>query len=261
MAVPNPALKPNRAGGSPQVLLSVLVPVFNEAATVGECIRRVRAAPYEKQIVVVDDGSQDGTPEVLQELQSRGVIEFYRHRRNRGKGAAVRTALRHARGRFVIVQDADLEYDPLEYPRLIEPLRQGKAQAVYGSRFLADRGLYARKGMLGLGVRLLNWLVWRWYGVRLTDEATCYKAMSTQLMRSLHLECEGFDFCPEVTAKLCRLGVEILEVPISYRPRRATEGKKLSWRHGWQAVRTLWRFRSWQPLHTNPREIPQEVTR
>ncbi len=261
MSLPDSVLKPGKTDEAPEVLLSVLVPVYNEAATVAECIRRVQAAPYPKQIIVVDDGSQDATPAILERLCNQGLIELYRHQRNRGKGAAVRTALQYARGRFVIIQDADLEYDPQEYPRLIEPLRQGKALAVYGSRFLADQGLYARKGVLGLGVRLLNWLVWRWYGVRLTDEATCYKAMSVQLMRKLHLECDGFDFCPEVTAKLCRLGVEILEVPITYRPRCAAEGKKLSWHHGWQAMRTLWRFRCWSPLRKNQPEIPQEVVR
>ncbi len=261
MSLLDSVLMSEQAGASPEVLLSVLMPAFNEAATIAECVQRVRAAPYPKQIVVVDDGSQDATPTILERLHDQGLIELYRHPRNRGKGAAVRTALQHARGRFVIVQDADLEYDPQEYPRLIEPLRQGKALVVYGSRFLDDRGLYARKGVLGQGVRLLNWLVWRWYGTRLTDEATCYKAMPAQLMRKLHLECDGFDFCPEVTAKLCRLGVDILEVPITYRPRGAAQGKKLSWRHGWQAIRTLWRLRSWSPLRNEQQHAFQEVVR
>ena len=151
-----------------------------------------------------------------------------------------------ARGRFTVIQDADLEYDPRDYSKLIEPLERGAAQVVFGSRYLrrpeVPGGLLFRTG-----VRALNWAVRLLYGARLTDEATCYKAMPTSLLRSLNLECERFEFCPEVTAKLCRLGIRILEVPISYHARDAATGKKIRTADGLEALRTLWKWRDWSP--------------
>jgi glycosyltransferase involved in cell wall biosynthesis len=230
------------------VLLTVLVPVYNEAATIDALLRRVLAAPYRKQVVVVDDGSRDDTQSVLQRWEGRANFVFLRHAVNRGKGAAIRTGLDRARGKFTLIQDADLEYDPGEYPRMLEPLVAGQADVVYGSRYLDMQApgrapwTLNRVGVVGLNLwlRLL-------YGVRLTDEATCYKAFPTEVLRRMDLACERFEFCPEVTAKASRLGLRIHEVPISYRPRGLKEGKKIRWRDGWVAAATLWKYRRWSP--------------
>ena len=213
-----PSIGLAEAGGNDEVpLLSVIVPVFNEAATIAELLRRVLAAPYRKQVIVVDDGSSDGTTEVLEAWEGHPEVELLAHGRNRGKGAAIRTALENARGRFTIIQDADLEYDPQDYPDLIEPLLSGDAHVVYGSRSLNRKWAHGHRwNLFGLGVRVLNICLRLLYGVRLTDEATCYKAFPTTALKAMGLECERFEFCPEVTAKACRLGLKILEVPIHY---------------------------------------------
>jgi dolichol-phosphate mannosyltransferase len=228
-------------------LLTVIVPVYNEARTIDEVLRRVLAAPFDKQVIVVDDGSTDGTAESLEAWEGHAHVELLQHGRNRGKGAAIRTGLEYARGRFTVVQDADLEYDPGDYARLIEPLTVGAAQVVYGSRTLSAAGAARRPlSILRWGVSLLNLCVRLLYGVRLTDEATCYKAFSTATLKTMNLQCERFEFCPEVTAKACRLGLRIVEVPIRYVPRDSKAGKKLRWSDGWQALATLWRWRRWR---------------
>ncbi|MHB1423818.1 MAG: glycosyltransferase family 2 protein [Gemmataceae bacterium] len=227
-----------------QPLLSVIVPVFNERPTIERLLQRLLEAPYpDKEILVVDDGSDDGSAAVLERWTSHPHILVLRHTDNRGKGAAVRTALAHARGVLTILQDADLEYDPDEWPRLIEPLRRGEATVVYGSRYLCpSHPLPWSK--FRLAVSLLNGLVRVLYGRRLSDEATCYKAMPTALFRALDLRAHRFELCAEITAKVCRLRLPILEVPISYRPRSAAEGKKIRWRDAWSTVWALlqWRF-------------------
>ena len=229
-------------------VLSVVIPVYNEARTIDELLRRVLAAPYQKQVIVVDDGSTDGTAEALEEWEGHPRLVLLQHSKNRGKGAAVRTALDHAECRFTIVQDGDLEYDPNDYPAVIEPLLCGEADVVYGSRYLRRPGARRRRWSLSrCAVVLLNACV-RWlYGVRLTDEATCYKAFPTAMLRAMDLECERFEFCPEVTAKACRLGVRILEVPIGYEARSWRAGKKIRWTDAVQALTTLWRWRNWRP--------------
>ncbi|MEZ6114143.1 MAG: glycosyltransferase family 2 protein [Pirellulaceae bacterium] len=162
-----------------------------------------------------------------------------------------RTGLTRATGRFVMIQDADLEYNPADYTVVLEPLLRGDAQVVYGSRYMGQRwNCRQNLRLFRHGVSLLNLAVRILYGQRLTDEATCYKAMPTDLLRSLDLQCERFEFCPEVTAKLCRLGIKIHEVPISYRPRGHAAGKKLRWRDGIEALRVLWRYRNWQSHRT-----------
>jgi dolichol-phosphate mannosyltransferase len=227
-----------------QPLLSVIVPVYNEMPTIERLLHRLLAAPYpDKEILIVDDGSDDGTAAVLERWTSHPHVLVLRHAANRGKGAAVRTALAHAHGVFTIIQDADLEYDPDEWPRLIEPLRRGEACVVYGSRYLHPaRSLPWSK--FRLAVWLLNLLVYLLYGRRLSDEATCYKAMPTALFRALDLRAQRFELCAEITAKVCRLGLPILEVPISYQPRTAADGKKIRWRDACTAFWTLlaWRF-------------------
>jgi glycosyltransferase involved in cell wall biosynthesis len=226
-------------------LLTVIVPVFNEARTIDELLRRVLAAPFDKQVVVVDDGSTDGTRRRLNRWEGSPQLTVAYHARNRGKGAAVRTGLRNARGLFTLVQDADLEYDPRDYGSVLSPLVEGQAKVVYGSRYLGPNTRTDAQWRFRCGVTLLNYLVRLLYGVRLTDEATCYKAFPTDILRRMELRCERFEFCPEVTAKACRMGLAIQEVPIRYSPRTAKEGKKIGMRDGIAAIRELWKWRNW----------------
>ena len=242
-------------------LLSVIIPVYNEAATVARLVDRVLAVPCPKQLILVDDGSTDGSAAILKTWADHPDVILLRHSHNRGKGAAIRTGLAHARGRFTLVQDADLEFDPCDYPRLLGPLLQGQADIVYGSRYL--RPLPGRRScgrLFRYGVALLNLAVRLLYGVRLTDEATCYKVFPTDVLRAMDLQCERFEFCPEVTAKACRIGSIIAEVPIRYTPRTAAEGKKIRWTDGWEALRTLWKWRHWQPA-TATRPVREEEAR
>jgi glycosyltransferase involved in cell wall biosynthesis len=227
------------------LLLTVIVPVYNEAATIDTLLRRVFTAPYQKQVIVVDDGSVDGTRVVLQEWEGYPNLLILRHPVNRGKGAAIRTGLENAVGRYTLIQDADLEYDPDEYTRLLEPLLTGQAEVVYGSRYLSGGPNRPPWTLNRLGVVILNRWLRLLYGVRLTDEATCYKVFPTEVLRRMDLACEGFEFCPEVTAKAFRLGLRIHEVPISYRPRGVREGKKIRWKDGCRAAVTLWKYRNW----------------
>lgn len=222
--------------------LSVLIPVYNEEHTIDDLIARVRAAAYRKQIIIVDDGSSDGTAACLARYAELDGVEILTHTTNRGKGAAIRTALARARGRCTIVQDADLEYDPRDYPRLVEPILRGETPVVFGSRYLnRDNALPITR--YWLGIKVLNTLVGVLFGGRLTDEATCYKAFDTELLKSLDLKCRRFEFCPEVTAKTLVGGFKIREVPIRYRYRTVAQGKKIRWHDGVQAVLCLVRHR------------------
>ena len=246
-------------------LLSVIVPGYNEDQTLGALLARLRDGPYpEKQVIVVDDGSTDTTQNILRAWAGQPGFLFLTHDRNQGKGAAIQTGLAFARGEFTIIQDADLEYEPSDFPRLIEQLRRGDTDVVYGSRYLNGCSnlplTWSR-----FAVKCLNLLVRLLYGQRLTDEATCYKAFRTSLLRDLDLRATGFDFCPEVTAKVCRLGHHIVEVPISYRPRTRAEGKKITWRDAWSAIWTLLKYR-FTPIPTpRPRRTsatdPRPITR
>ena len=244
-AAPTPAAPPVAAAPAQtqRPPLTVLIPVYNEERTVETLLRKVADGPYpDKQIIVIDDGSTDATPRLLEAWVGRPGFVFLRHDRNRGKGAAVRSGLVHAAGEVTIIQDADLEYDPADYPRLVEPIRRGEAEAVYGSRYL-DPSRRLPWTRFRVGVVFFNGLVLLLYGRRLTDEATCYKALRTGLWRSLGLRAERFELCPEMTAKLCRRGARIAEVPISYYPRGATEGKKIGWG---DAVQTVWALVRWR---------------
>ncbi|HTY12799.1 MAG TPA: glycosyltransferase family 2 protein [Candidatus Omnitrophota bacterium] len=222
--------------------LSILIPCYNEARTLPELIDRVKAVdldPVQKEIIVVDDGSSDETPKLLKEIEPGGV-KVYRHERNRGKGAAVRTALSHATGDLVIVQDADLEYDPRDYLKLLEVMKDDSVQTVYGSRAHHNKWSHISFGLGGRFVSLLTNLL---YGSRLTDEPTCYKMFRTGTIRQIELKADGFDFCPEITAKILKKGIKIVEVPISYDPRHLNEGKKISWKDGLIAIWTLIKLR------------------
>ena len=223
--------------------LTVAVPVYNERATVVQLLDRVLAAPpADKQIIVVDDGSTDGTGELLDAfVAGHPEILFLRHERNRGKGAAIHTAIARAAGRFTIVQDADLEYDPAEYAKLLAAAEREGRRVVYGSRILGhSRPSHWR---YYLGGRLVSWVASLLYWARITDEPTCYKLIETDLLRSLPLREEGFGFCPEVTALVRKRGERILEIPISYAPRRISEGKKIRWHDGLEALWILLKHR------------------
>lgn len=226
--------------------LSVIVPVYNEAATVAQIIERVlkvELGDVEKEVIVVNDGSTDGTGAVLDSLVAHrpNPLKIVHHEQNRGKGAAVRTALEHVTGNIVITQDADLEYDPQEYPALLAPFEDPAVQVVYGSRNL--HGNPRSSWSFYWGGRLLSWIANLLYGSHITDEPTGYKALRADLLRSLDLQSDGFEFCPEVTGKVLRRGIEIHEVPISYRPRSFDEGKKINWRDGLRAIWTLLKYR------------------
>ena len=222
-----------------QGFVSVIVPVFNEVANFEQLLQAIQASPVHKEIIVVDDGSTDGTREKLQALPPRPDLTILFHERNFGKGAAIRTALAYARGQYVLIQDSDLEYDPHDYPALLRPFQESGANVVYGVRpDRPERGL-----RFFLGAKLLTHLANLLYGAGIHDEATCYKVFRRSLLAQIRLECRRFEFCPEVTAKLCRMGEKIAEVPISYNPRSAVEGKKIRHSDGWFAIWTLLRYR------------------
>jgi glycosyltransferase involved in cell wall biosynthesis len=222
--------------------LSVIIPVFNERNTVAEVLRRIRAVelPVALEVLVVDDGSTDGTAKVLDAIED-STVRVLTHETNRGKGAAVKTGLERATGDLVVIQDADLEYDPDDWPRLLEPVLKGKAQVVYGSRFTGER----------LNMALSDWVANRFlvfatnvlYGTTLSDVETCSKLFDRQVVDALSIESERFDFEPEITAKILGRGIRIYEVPISWAGREASEGRKFMWRDNVRALGTLLRYR------------------
>ncbi|MCL4424407.1 MAG: glycosyltransferase family 2 protein [Firmicutes bacterium] len=222
--------------------LSVIIPVYNERWTIQEVLRRVGGTTYDKEIIVVDDGSTDGTGQILGELaDGKTDLRVIFHPENRGKGAAIRTALAHVTGDIVLIQDADLEYDPADYPRLLDPILAGKTRVVYGSRFLGKR---EKMGIWHvLGNRFLTAWTNLLYQTSLTDMETGYKAFATEVLRGVQLKGDRFDFEPEITAALLRQGHKILEVPISYKGRGRKEGKKIGWRDGITATLVLFRQR------------------
>ena len=219
-----------------------MIPVYNERAYLSELLRRVRATPYDKQIICVDDGSTDGSRELLAEEAGKGDLTVVYHDHNQGKGAAVRSGLARIDGDVVIIQDADLEYDPADYPILLRPILTGRSQVVYGSRFLGEhKAMYFWHS---LGNKFLTLLTNVLFDTTLTDMETCYKVFTGDIARRLKLRSDRWGFDPEITAKILRMGHRIYEVPVSYAGRERWEGKKIvAWRDGPRVLLTLLRYR------------------
>ncbi len=218
--------------------LSVIIPTYNEAATLEEILDRVLEVPLNLEVIVVDDGSADDSLAILARYDEDDRVTTLSHEKNRCKGAAIRTGIAHVTGDIVIVQDADLEYDPGDYEAIMKEFDDPEVSVVYGSRRLLKSNRMSGLGFY-LGGVTLTWITNLLYGTRITDEPTCYKAFRSDLLRSIPLTCEGFEFCPEVTAQVAKRGLRIHEVPIHYDPRKTSEGKKIRPRHWFEAVGTL----------------------
>lgn len=223
-------------------VLSIVIPCYNEKDNILSIVNKVLASPIEnKEIIIVDDMSKDGTREILEREVAPLVSKVIYHEQNGGKGAALKTGFAHATGDVVIIQDADMEYDPDEYPLVVNPVFEGKADVVYGSRFLGQK----RKGYLAN--RLANWFLTRvsnlFTGQKLTDMETCYKVFKREIIQAVDIQEKRFGFEPEITAKISKMGIQIKEVPISYYPRTNEEGKKIGLKDGIRAIYCIWRYR------------------
>jgi glycosyltransferase involved in cell wall biosynthesis len=223
--------------------VSFLVPAYNEAATIGDLLDAVWALELEKQIVVVDDGSTDGTGDLVERWREGRDDVVLLRQANRGKGSAVRAAIPHADGHISVIQDADLEYDPADVPALIEPIERGVADVVYGSRLSGGRPQRAYLFWHLVGNRFLSLLTNLLYNTTLSDMETGYKAFRTEVLRSLDLRQDDFGIEPEITAKVCKLKLRVYELPIAYYGRTYAEGKKITWRDGFKAIRVLFSVR------------------
>jgi len=225
--------------------VSILIPVYNEFLTMPLVLQRVLEAPLppgcEKEIIVIDDGSTDGTAELVRRYEHSPLVVVHHSATNFGKGAALRLGIARAAGDVILIQDGDLEYDPGDYLKLLLPIVEGRAKVVYGSRFRAP--LRGMKRANWIANRILTWAANGLFDAALTDEATAYKAFHREVIDAIELRCTRFEFCPEITAKLCRLGYRIEEVPISYNPRGILEGKKIRWKDGVEALWTLLFYR------------------
>jgi glycosyltransferase involved in cell wall biosynthesis len=223
--------------------LSVIIPVYNERATLRQVVERVLEVPLEIEVLCVDDGSRDGSREILAELQAQyGQVQVFLQARNMGKGAALRRGIQEATGEFVVVQDADLEYDPGDYPRLLDPLIQGKADVVYGSRFLGSAPHRVLYFWHSVGNRLLTLLSNCLTNINLSDMETCYKVFRRDVIQSIPIEENRFGFEPEITVKVAKRRLRIYEVGISYWGRTYEEGKKIGWKDGIRAVWCLLKY-------------------
>ncbi|MBI2664077.1 glycosyltransferase family 2 protein [Candidatus Woesearchaeota archaeon] len=232
-------------------MLSIIIPAYNEERYIREIISRIQKIKLKKEVVVVDDGSTDSTASIASKIRG---IKLIRHVKNSGKGAAIRTGLKNSSGDIILIQDADLEYNPDEIEKVIRPIAEGRASVVYGSRYLDPAQKARNRGFIkkihknayqlfymgGRGLTLLANLL---YSANITDEATCYKAFKANVIKNIPLRCKRFEFCPEITAKVAKRGIKIAEVPITYSPRSFEEGKKIKMRDGLEAVWTLLKYR------------------
>jgi len=228
---------------SNQPRISVIIPVYNEKKTILEIIKRVKVVKIPKEIIIIDDFSKDGTREILKKIKDNEIKVLF-HNKNYGKGHAIRTGLDEIKGKIVIIQDADLEYDTNDYPKLIEPIEKGKTKVVYGTRFPEGKkhpSIFKNPFFLANKVLTLTSNIL--YNANITDEPTCYKVFDSEVLKSINLKCEKFEFCPEATAKVRKKGYKILEVPIAYYPRSVKEGKKIKWEDGLEALWTLIKYR------------------
>jgi len=218
------------------------MPIYNEKSTLEEIFQKIVAVPIEKEIIMVDDGSTDGTRDILKKYEKLNFVKVIYQKNNFGKGSAIRAGIPHVSGDITIIQDADLEYDPNDYLKLVRPIKDKKEKVIYGSRFKnkSNKHSYRSFYLGGLFVSFItNILYWQ----KLTDEPTCYKVFDTELLKSIKLNCTGFEFCPEVTAKVAKKGIKIKEIPINYYPRTLDEGKKITWKDGIQAIWVLLKYR------------------
>ncbi len=223
--------------------ISVLIPVYNESLCIEALLNKVCGRTEPGEIIVVDDGSTDGTAQILERLKTLDSrILVIRHEKNRGKGAAIRSGLSRVTGDIIIVQDADLEYDPADYPALLSPFRDENVMVVYGSRLINPANKFSYFSFAAGGM-LLSLLTSILFLTRITDEPTGYKLFRKNILDGIILTCEGFEFCPEITAKILRKHIPIREVPISYHPRTIAEGKKIRFRDGMIAIKTLLKYR------------------
>ena len=223
--------------------LSIIIPVYNEINTIGAILKKVKEVPLNaaKEIIIVDDASKDGTAELLKKIKDSSIKIFF-HQKNQGKGASIRTGLRYANGDIILIQDADLEYDPKDYPKLIAPVLEGKVDVVYGSRLLSQKSRYSKFAYYAAG-KSLTALTNILYRTKITDEPCGYKVFKADVIKSIPLKCSRFEFCPEITAKIAKRHIKIFEVPASYNPRSRKEGKKIKFRDWLEAVYILIKYR------------------
>ena len=226
------------------MVLSIIIPIYNEVTTIDEILKRIWAVPLDKEIIAVDDFSQDGSHDKLVRLaESYGNLKVICHEKNMGKGFAIRTGLQHVTGDMVIIQDADLEYDPAEYCRLVKPIVEGRADVVYGSRFAGGEEHRVLYFWHYVGNRFLTLLSNMFTNLNLTDMETCYKVFRADILKGIRLEQNRFGFEPEITAKIARAGCRIFEIGISYSGRTYTEGKKIGWKDGVKAIWCIIKYR------------------
>lgn len=230
------------------MLLSIIIPLYNEEKTISVVLEKIekifKTTSFKYEVVIVDDGSKDNSVSIVEKTIKNlsEAYKLYRAERNQGKGAAIRLGLQYAKGEYVVIQDADLEYDPRDILTMIEQVQTHKLNVLYGSRILNKQNQCQNK-MFYLGGRLVTLVANILFLQNITDEPTCYKMFKTDILRKMELNCNGFEFCPEVTAKISKMGYKIKEIPISYYPRTIEEGKKISWLDGVEAIWTLVRYR------------------